>query len=370
MLNIKQKIDHFDSVLDSFFLSSYRVFIVPVARVLATPVMFIIRLFVPYKNISSASFGKSDFSYLVKIKTDLFRWKLQAFFFTFVCLAMLISSFSGGKSSGFFMPKYIAKIKIDKVITSEEYGTKEFIKQTLEKIALDKNVAAVIVEINSPGGTVTASEMLMRNLTRLSGDKTTYAVIMDMGTSGAYMAALGCRKIFAQETSAVGSIGVYSAITNYVEAATKLGLNFEKYKSSIYKASPNAQEKTLQEVSKYAQDGVNDFMQWFANVVQTRRQLSDVQLSVVANGKVFSGKKALQYGLIDSIGDEYDVLSLLIKENIVPIGTQIIEIQPPVVKNANMRRGLFSKVVNYVLNSINIAVSDSETGANLIMAKA
>lgn len=185
--------------------------------------------------------------------------------------------------------------------------------EMLDKIAKSQ-AEAVILSIDSPGGTVTGSEQLYDALRRLAEKKPIVAVVDGMAASGAYIAALGADHIIAQRNALVGSVGVIYQYPNFTELLKTLGVSVEDIKSSPLKASPNPYTPTTPEARAAVDALVVDSYDWFKNLVATRRKLSDAQLASVTDGRVFTGHLGLELQLVDELGDERTARAWLARE--------------------------------------------------------
>ena len=190
--------------------------------------------------------------------------------------------------------------------------------EALERLGRSQ-AKAVIVHINSPGGTTSGSEELHDSLMRLKEQKPTVVVVDGLAASGGYIAAIAADHIVAQETSLVGSIGVLFQYPNFAEALKTLGIKVEEIKSSPLKAAPNGFEPTSPEARAAIESVVMDSYAWFRNLVKTRRGLDDAALERVADGRVFTGRQGVAVKLVDELGDERTAIAWLAKEkNIDP----------------------------------------------------
>ena len=185
-------------------------------------------------------------------------------------------------------PGYIARLHIKGLIRDNEKRV-----DALAKLAKSKAARAVIVHINSPGGTTAGSQQLYDSLRALQAKKPTVVVVDGLAASGAYIAALSCDHIIAEDTSLVGSIGVLFQYPNFAEALKTLGIKVESIKSTPLKAAPNGFEPTSPEARAAIQAIVLDSYAWFKNLVKTRRNMTDAQLAAVDDGRVFTGRQAL-----------------------------------------------------------------------------
>ena len=186
--------------------------------------------------------------------------------------------------------------------------------EALDRLAKARDARAVIVHLDSPGGTTAGSEELLDALRRLSERKPTVAVVDGMAASGAYIAAMGSDHIIARDTSLVGSIGVLFQYPNVADLLNKIGVQVETVRSSPLKAAPNGLEPTSPEARAALQSIIMDSYAWFRGLVQDRRKLSGEALDRVADGRVFTGRQAIGLKLIDQIGDEQTAIDWLAKE--------------------------------------------------------
>ena len=172
----------------------------------------------------------------------------------------------------------------------------------LKQIADDDDVYGVIVEINSPGGTVVGAEALYESLIKIRKKKPIVVSIGEVGASAAYIAALAGDKIIARGNSLVGSIGVIVQYPDLSKLAELLGISIEVVKSGKSKGGTNFLEPASEEVMKNQELLVNDSFVWFKDLVRERRALTGFELERVSGGELYTGRMALELGLVDSIG--------------------------------------------------------------------
>jgi protease-4 len=199
----------------------------------------------------------------------------------------------------------IARVSITGLIRGDQQRV-----EALERLGRSA-AKAVIVHINSPGGTTSGSEELHDSLKRLKEQKPTVVVVDGLAASGGYIAALAADHIVAQETSLVGSIGVLFQYPNFTDLLKTLGVRVEEIKSSPLKAAPNGFEPTSPEARAAVEAIVMDSYAWFRGLVKDRRQLDDAALDRVADGRVFTGRQGVALKLIDEIGDEKTAVAWL-----------------------------------------------------------
>lgn len=202
----------------------------------------------------------------------------------------------------------IARVTITGLIRTDRQRV-----EALERLAKSP-AKAVIVHINSPGGTTSGSEELYDSLTRLREAKPIVVVVDGLAASGGYIAALGGDHIVAGETALVGSIGVLFQYPNVSDLLKTIGVQVETIKSSPLKAAPSGFEPTSPEARKAVEEIVADSYAWFKGLVQKRRNLDDAALATVSDGRVFTGRQGLTLKLVDELGGERAAVAWLAKE--------------------------------------------------------
>jgi len=203
---------------------------------------------------------------------------------------------------------YIARVKITGLIRNDQDRV-----DSLEKLA-KSSAKAVIVRIDSPGGTTAGSEQLHEALRRVAAAKPLVVVVDGLAASGGYIAAMSADHIVAQGTSLVGSIGVLFQYPNVSDLLKIIGVKVEEIKSSPLKAAPNGYEPTSPEARAAIEALVKDSYDWFRNMVRDRRHMDDATLQRVTDGRVFTGRQGLELKLIDQIGNEKTAVDWLAKE--------------------------------------------------------
>jgi protease-4 len=222
----------------------------------------------------------------------------------------LIAAFSvrgigGGSTSA---AGTIARIKITGLIR----GNQERV-EALERLGRSQ-AKAVIVHIDSPGGTTAGAEQLHQALKELKEKKPLVVVIDGLAASGGYMAAIASDHIIAQSASLVGSIGVLFQYPNFSEVLKTIGVKVEEVKSSPLKAAPNGFEPTSPEARAAINAIVMDSYEWFKGLVKQGRNMDDATLAQVSDGRVFTGRQAIGLKLIDELGNEKNAVAWLAKE--------------------------------------------------------
>ena len=243
-----------------------------------------------------------------RMRRKLTFWRVAAVLLTMAAVVTVgILTTSSGPST-VASAGTIARIKIEGLIRSDNDRIEAL--ERLEK----SSAAAVIVHINSPGGTTAGSEQLYDALMRLKAKKPMVVVVEGLAASGGYIAALASDHIVAQQTSLVGSIGVLFQLPNFSGLMKTVGVQVEEVKSSPLKAAPNGFEPTSPEARAALDSLVKDSYAWFRGMVQTRRGMDAAQLEKVADGRVFTGRQSVDLRLIDQLGDEKTGIAWLVAE--------------------------------------------------------
>jgi len=248
-----------------------------------------------------------------RMRRKLTFWRVLAVFVAVVAVVGGGVFLATGRPGMGGAPGAIARIQIEGLIRANQQRT-----EALDQLA-ESPARAVIVHINSPGGTVAGSEQLNDSLTKLKAKKPVVVVIDGLAASGGYIAAMAADHIVAQQSSIVGSIGVIFQFPNVSELLMTVGVKIEEVKSSPLKAAPNGYEPTSPEARAAIEALVVDSYDWFKEMVRDRRKLDQAGLDKVSDGRVFTGRQALALKLIDSLGNEQAAIDWLAKEkNIDP----------------------------------------------------
>ncbi len=236
------------------------------------------------------------------------KWRRSAFwrgFLVAAVLAIIIAAWAG--SSGLEMARsHIARIEIAGLI-SDDPDRDEMLRQLAE----DDHAKAVVVRINSPGGTTAGSEALFASLRQVAEKKPLVAQLAEVAASGGYVAAIAADHIVARGNTLTGSIGVIMEYPDLTQVMQRLGIELETVRSSELKAEPSPFRTTSPAARALEEALVAESYGWFRGLVGDRRGLQGGALDSVANGAVFTGRLALENGLIDEIGGEPEALAWL-----------------------------------------------------------
>jgi protease-4 len=178
------------------------------------------------------------------------------------------------------------------------------VREELQKAEDDDRVRAVVLRINSPGGTVTASDVLYHEITRFKARRKVPVVasILDVGASGGYYVALAADRIVAHPTTVTGSIGVLMLTVNAGGLLEKIGVSASYVKSGEFKDMGSPFRAIRPEERALFQDLIDRFYGRFVELVARSRKLDEARVRAIADGRVHTAAEALQLGLLDQIG--------------------------------------------------------------------
>jgi len=251
-----------------------------------------------------------------RMRRKLTFWRVSSLLIALLALVGLAAALvPGGRLTA--PGAYIARIKVQGLIRGNQDRV-----EAIERLARSR-ARAVIVHIDSPGGTTAGSQQLYDSLRALQAKKPMVVVVDGLAASGAYIAALSGEYIIAQDTSLVGSIGVLFQYPNFTDVLKTIGIKVEEVKSSPLKAAPNGFEPTSPAARAAIEAIVVDSYAWFKDLVKDRRKMDDAQLAAVADGRVFTGRQGVGLKLVDSLGNEKTALTWLEKEKKVPASTPV-----------------------------------------------
>ena len=191
---------------------------------------------------------------------------------------------------------------------NEDLIGQELIIEALRKARKDKNVKAIVLRINSPGGSALASELIWRELELTKKELPLVVSMGDLAASGGYYIACNADRIFAEPTTISGSIGVFGAIPNMSKLADNIGINAEQVSTN---KSPNYSlfEPISDDFRAVTTEGVEDIYTTFVARVSEGRNMSIQAVDSIAQGRVWSGVDAMQNGLVDELGNLDDAIS-------------------------------------------------------------
>ena len=240
-----------------------------------------------------------------QLRRSRFRWRIVAF------VALVIAILAGAgrfATENGLSGDSIARVVIDGTITTDPGRLR-----VLNALAETDSVKAVILAINSPGGTTAGGEELYEAIGKLRAKKPVVAYVKELGASAAYMTAIAADRIFARRLSIVGSIGVLFQTYNAGKLLDTIGIGSDKVASGPLKAEPDITHPMTPEVRASLQSLVDDSFSWFVDIVAERRGLTRAEVLPLADGRILTGNQGIEAKLIDEVGGEAEAIAWLEK---------------------------------------------------------
>ncbi len=221
-------------------------------------------------------------------------------------LALGAFAFGGEQLATLTGQKQIARVAIEGTILEDRAQL-----QMLEKIAKAEHVAALLLYVNSPGGTTTGGEALYEALRKVSEKKPVVAQFGTVAASAGYIIGLGTDHIVARGNTITGSVGVIMQWPQLTEMLNKIGVKFETVRSGENKALPNFFEPTTEKSRQVSQEMIDDGFKWFLSLVEKRRGVNLATMPDLKTGRIYSGREAKRLKLVDEIGGETEAIRWL-----------------------------------------------------------
>ena len=247
---------------------------------------------------------------------------------------------------------FIAKISINSIILNDP----DLLKK-IDGLKSDRNLKGVLIDINSPGGTVVSSKELFSRFEDLGNKVPVVASMKEVAASGGYMVALAADKIFCYEGTITGSIGVIMQSINIESMLNTLGIEPVIFKSGALKASPNPLESLDSDQEKVINNIIENIHNQFIKLVKENRNILVQNLNLISDGRIFTGLEAKNINLIDEIGNEQDAIDWIKNEIKAEDNIKIINISDDskifkllnffpfkdiIVKNISFSNGLYA----------------------------
>ena len=178
----------------------------------------------------------------------------------------------------------------------------------IDSVSTNRRLRAMLLDIDSPGGSATGSEVLYRSIQRVAETKPVYAYVRGMGASGGYYLACAASKVYALPTALVGSIGVIYLRPVLEQLLSKVGVDFSVYKSGEFKDMTGFWRSPTDRESEKFQELINEIFDNFVAVVAEGRPLDEAAVRELATGEVMTAQRGKSVGLVDEIGDFKDAL--------------------------------------------------------------
>ncbi|WP_342644175.1 signal peptide peptidase SppA [Rhodoligotrophos ferricapiens] len=240
-----------------------------------------------------------------RLKRRLSFWRVFAVLAVLGAILIAIIASAGTTEINKFQD-HIARVRVSGVIADTDGYEK-----LLEDLRKNSRVKAVIIEVNSPGGTTAGSELLYKSIRELAGVKPVVTTMGTVAASGGYITAIAADHIVALGNTTTGSIGVILQWPEVTELLSKLGVSMNEIKSGPLKAEPSPFTPLRDDVRRVTQALVDDSFDWFVGLVAERRGMSIGDVRQIADGRVFTGRQAVVAGLADELGGEEEALNWL-----------------------------------------------------------
>ena len=257
-----------------------------------------------------------------RLKRRVTFWRIAAVALGLAFVAALVLSDKQMGSSAGFLP-HIARVNVSGIITDDRK-----MQDLLERVGKADQVKAVIIDIDSPGGTTTGGEAMYDAVRRLAEKKPVVATCGTVATSAAYIVALATDRIFVYGNTITGSVGVIFQWADVTELMKTLGIKMDQVKSGTLKAVPSPFEPTDERAREMTREMVDDAKVWFFGLVRDRRKLTPDTVPGLTDGRIYSGRQAVDLKLADQIGDERAAVSWLEKERNIASGLKIVDWKP------------------------------------------
>jgi len=257
-----------------------------------------------------------------RLKRRLSLWRALA---VIVAGVLLVSFFAFRQEVGGVLPvvgAHVARLPVQGFI-----GEDRKLMQALDRAGRDSSVRAVIVAIDSPGGSVAGGEALHAALTRLAQRKPVVATMGGTAASAGYMVALPAARIFAREATVTGSIGVILQSLDASALLATLGVRVESLPSGAFKDQPSPFRPLTDEGRAQLMRVVRDLHEQFMAMVAAGRDMPAERVRELADGRVFTGREAVRLGLVDAIGGEQEARAWLAENRSVPADLPVRDIE-------------------------------------------
>jgi len=185
----------------------------------------------------------------------------------------------------------------------EKYIGQELIVKSLKKARESKTVKAIVLRVNSPGGSALASDIIWREIELTKKDKPVVVSMGNLAASGGYYISCNANRIFAEPTTITGSIGVFGAVPNISAFADRIGINAEQIGTNKQSVGYSVFEPITDEFYNVTKEGIERVYSDFVDKVAAGRNMTFSQVDSIAQGRVWTGKQALENGLVDELGN-------------------------------------------------------------------
>lgn len=255
-----------------------------------------------------------------RLSRRLSWWRFVAVFAVLTALVTVVVTAAGTVSFA-RLGSHIARVEVSGIILEDEER-----QALLSDLAETSQVKGVILHIDSPGGTTVGAEALFDAVREIvSSGKPVVAVMGTVAASGGYLVATAADHIVARGNTTTGSIGVVFQWAQVNELLDSLGVKVRSVKSVPLKAEPSPFDPTTPRALEVTQEMVDEAHNWFVGLVAERRPFDMAEARRLADGRVYSGRQAVEAGLIDALGDEEQAREWLETEGGLSEGLEVVD---------------------------------------------
>ncbi len=264
------------------------------------------------------------------------KWRIIAIVAAVVAIAAIFGRIAS--NTGLGTKEQIARVSISGLITEDHRQLK-----MLDEIAKADHVKAVLLRVNSPGGTTTGGEALYESIRRISEKKPVVAVFGTVAASAAYIVGIASDRIVARGNSITGSVGVIFQWAEVHGVLEKLGVRMNEMKSGTLKASPSMFKPLDGESRALVEEMVAESHRWFIDLVKERRKITETEVPGLVNGRIYSGRVAQTLKLVDELGGEAEAIAWLEGQRNIKVDLPV-EAWTPASDASGL--GLFSRIAS------------------------
>ncbi len=258
-----------------------------------------------------------------RLKRNLTIWRVLALLAIVAAIGAILAKSDETASLFGLKRDHIARVTIDGFI-----GDSRQRHELLTKLAKNDHVKAVIVAVDSPGGTTTGGEALYEDLRELSKAKPVAAVFGTVAASAAYLCGIGTDYIVARGNTITGSVGVIFQWVDVTDLLSKVGAKVDEVRSGPLKAKPSPFTPPDEASRQLTEELVKDSQVWFLDLVAERRKGAASSMDDIKTGRIYTGREALKIGLIDAIGDEQTAITWFTDTRKVASGLKVKDWKP------------------------------------------
>ena len=282
----------------------------------------------------------------IKLKSQVSFWRNIAII-SFVAIGLLIISntFNLNPDNAF-----IARLDVKGIIVTDSKRI-----ETLIDIKNNNNAKALIINVDSPGGTIVGGETLHNAIVEISKVKPVVVTMGNIAASGGYMVAIAGDRVFSRKGTLTGSVGVILQSFDATKMAEKIGIDFVTFKSGDMKAVPTPTARINPKQRQIIQNAIDEMQGYFIGLVKDKRNLEPEQLEIISDGRIFTGTQALEHNLVDAIGGQAEAVEWLRTEKKIPKSIKVRQIK---VKRPNdildkLSTKILGKSINYDIYNSN-----------------